>query len=414
MAAASHRQLRVLLSEGSSTSAREALTLLAGMGHKVEICDPDRHCLTRFSRLITRFHRCPPLRDDPAGYLAFVEDLLASRGFDVLLPIHEQGLLFARVRERIADRVSVALPSFASYRAAVSKLAFSRLLQAMALPQPSTRVVAWQELAKVATYPCVVKSMIGTASRGTTVLRSPGDLAAARAAMASSSMVEEAVLLQDFIPGAVEHAQAVFCCGALIGFHASRQLSAGAGGGDAVKESLNRPQVQMHVAQIGRQLDWHGALSVDYILHARDETPQYIDCNPRLVEPMNAAMSGVDLVGLLLAISLGECPAPVPSGRPGTRTHLGIQALMGCALVGGTRRDIMREVCNLFARRGRYDGSIEELTPIATDWPSAVPLVTTAAALLMRPRAAAWLERKGWGAHLLSVKAIAIIDQGLT
>src|SRR5580692_9958887 len=67
-----HRKpLRVLLSEGSSTSAREALTVLAGQGHEVEFCDPDAHCLTRFSRLAARFHRCPGLRDDPIGYLAF-------------------------------------------------------------------------------------------------------------------------------------------------------------------------------------------------------------------------------------------------------------------------------------------------------------------------------------------------------
>ncbi len=72
-------RLRVLLSEGSSTSAREALTVLAGQGHAVEICDPDRFCLSRFSRFPERFHRCPGLRDDPAGYLAFVEDLLKRR-----------------------------------------------------------------------------------------------------------------------------------------------------------------------------------------------------------------------------------------------------------------------------------------------------------------------------------------------
>src|ERR1700759_3822313 len=94
--------LRVLLSEGSSTSARDAVTILGLAGHIVEICDPSPHCLGRFSRFVRKFHRCPGLRDDPAGYLAFVEKLLAEPGFDVLLPIHEQGFLFARVKERLA------------------------------------------------------------------------------------------------------------------------------------------------------------------------------------------------------------------------------------------------------------------------------------------------------------------------
>jgi predicted ATP-grasp superfamily ATP-dependent carboligase len=407
------KRLRVLLSEGSSTSARQALTVLARQGHEVEICDPDPHCLTRFSRISARFHRCPPLRDDPVGYLAFIENLVATRAFDVLLPIHEQGFLFARRPERVAARVAIALPSFESYRTALSKAGFSRLLDELGLAQPPTRVLTWAELPAVLEYPCVVKSPFGTASRGTMVLRSAADLLVARRAFREAGLADDEVLLQDFIPGAIEHAQGVFCRGELIGFHAYRQLRAGAGGGDAIKESIRRPQVRTHLARIGGRLNWHGALSIDYILHAREKAPFYIDCNPRLVEPMSATLSGVDLISLLLAVSLGERPAPVPDGSVGTRTHLGIQALLGSALTGGTRRDTFREACNLFMRRGPYAGSIEELTPMAEDWLSAVPLIMTALVLLVRPRAAASLQSKGWGAHLLDTRAIELIEHGL-
>src|SRR5258707_5517842 len=96
------KPLRVLLSEGNSTSAREAITILGLSGHLVEVCDPSPYCLARFSRFVQKSHRCPGLRDDPAGFLRFVEELLAVGRFDVLLPIHEQGFLFARVRERLA------------------------------------------------------------------------------------------------------------------------------------------------------------------------------------------------------------------------------------------------------------------------------------------------------------------------
>ena len=121
--------LRVLVSEGSSTSGREAVTILGLSGHHVEICDPSPWCLARFSRFVKKFHRCPPLRDDPKGYLAFVEQLLASGRFDVLLPTHEQGFLFARVQQRFAGKVALASPSFDSYRTAHSKAGFSRLLE---------------------------------------------------------------------------------------------------------------------------------------------------------------------------------------------------------------------------------------------------------------------------------------------
>src|SRR6201996_9576816 len=126
--------LRVLVSEGSSTSGREAITVLGRSGHHVEVCDPSQWCLGRYSRFVQKFHRCPPLRDDPKGYLAFIEALLASGEFDVLLPTHEQGFLFARVQERLGSTVALALPSFGSYRAAHSKAGFSRLLSALELP----------------------------------------------------------------------------------------------------------------------------------------------------------------------------------------------------------------------------------------------------------------------------------------
>src|SRR6266536_1205714 len=135
------KSLRVLISEGSSPSAREAVTILGLAGHHVEVCDPSPWGLARYSRFVRKFHRCPGLRKDPAGFLRFVEQLLTARPFDVLLPTHEQGFLFARVHERLEDRVGVALPDFGSYRNLHSKAGFSRLLDRLGLPQPPTRIV---------------------------------------------------------------------------------------------------------------------------------------------------------------------------------------------------------------------------------------------------------------------------------
>ena len=112
------KPLRVLVAEGSSTSAREAITILGMSGHHVEVCDPSPWCLARLSRFTRKFHRCPGLRSDPAGFLAFAEQLLSRGRFDVLLPTHEQGFLFARAQQCLQGRVGFALPSFESYRTA--------------------------------------------------------------------------------------------------------------------------------------------------------------------------------------------------------------------------------------------------------------------------------------------------------
>ena len=244
------KPLRVLVSEGSSTSAREAVTILGLAGHTIEVCDPSPWCLSRFSRLVGKFHRCPGLRDDPAGYLAFIEQLLAEGKFDVLLPTHEQGFLFARVQQRLASRVGLALPGFESYYTAHSKAGFSRLLDGLGLPQPPTRIVtSAQQLRDAIRFPAVVKTAVGTASRGIWFVRDANDLEAALQDLGGGAFADE-VLVQDLIAGTTEKAQSVFCRGRMVGFHAYRQVMAGVGGGEAIKQSVRRAVVRAHLLDL--------------------------------------------------------------------------------------------------------------------------------------------------------------------
>jgi predicted ATP-grasp superfamily ATP-dependent carboligase len=405
------KPLRVLLSEGNSTSAREAITILGLAGHSVEVCDPSPVCLGRFSRFVGKFHRCPALRDDPAGYLAFVEKLLAERPFDVLLPIHEQGFLFSRVGERLEKRVGLALPDFKSYRIAHSKAGFSRLLDELGLPQPATRIVtSASELRDAVSFPCVVKTSIGTASRGIWFVRDETGLTLALQELDAGNAFADEVLLQDFIAGTTEKAQAVFCRGKLLGFHAYKQIAAGVGGGEAIKQSVRRPRVRADVATIGERLGWHGALSFDTIMPGDGSSHFFIDCNPRLVEPMSAYLAGLDLVQLLLDISQAKTPAVASDSRENVRTHLAMQALLGCAARVGTRRDVFRECMRLAAKSGPYAESMEEMTPVRRDWIGVVPVLTIAISLLVKPQLATTLSKKGWGAHLLGIKSIHLIE----
>jgi len=91
----------VLLSEASSLTAREHLTVLGTAGVRVEAMSSDPFALCRWSRWARRLHRCPAPGTDPAGYLQAVSAVLAEGGFDALLPAHEQAWLFAVGRDRL-------------------------------------------------------------------------------------------------------------------------------------------------------------------------------------------------------------------------------------------------------------------------------------------------------------------------
>ena len=98
-------------------------------------------------------------------------------------------------------------------------------------------------------FPCVVKTSVGTASRGIWFVRNQADLEGALRELgapelgANGAFADE-VLVQDLVAGTTEKAQAVFCRGKLLGFHAYRQIAAGAGGGEAIKQSVSRPVVR--------------------------------------------------------------------------------------------------------------------------------------------------------------------------
>src|ERR1035438_1589899 len=92
---------KILLSEGSSLSSREAITALGLAGHRVELLSSDPLCLGRFSRFVSRVHRAPPSGADPDGYLAAAIEAVRSSKIDALLPVHEQAYLFAAARKQL-------------------------------------------------------------------------------------------------------------------------------------------------------------------------------------------------------------------------------------------------------------------------------------------------------------------------
>lgn len=173
-----HAVLRVLMSEGSSLSAREALTALGRAGLHVEVLDANVLCLARFSRFCTKLHRAPSFGKDPAGYLERVIELLTSERFDVLLPAHEQAYLFARFLDHLAPLSHLALPDFATFERLQSKVGFARVLAELDLPSPPTVVARDEQSLRAATrrLPVYLKLAFGTATSGLYLVRSPEEL----------------------------------------------------------------------------------------------------------------------------------------------------------------------------------------------------------------------------------------------
>ncbi len=379
--------MKILLTEGSGVTSRQVAGRLAAMGHQVEVLTSDPMCLARFTRHVRRLHRVPAYGEHPLVWLAAALSVFESGGFDVLFPTQEQVAVLS------AAGVGAAVPTFSALSAVQDKLSAFDTLGRLGLPQPAAVVVSTgEELRAWNDFPVYVKQPIGTATTGVRKVERPADLA--------DIEVGVGVLVQQVVDGPLAMVQSVFDRGRLVASHANLRVRLGASGGASHKRSIDHDEIRAHLVTLGADLGWHGALSADVILGG--EGPTFIDINPRIVEPMNAWRSGVDLVGALLEVSLGNSPAVQPPGSPGWRTHQTVLAVGGAVQQGRGRRGVACELVAAARHRGDYADSVEEMTPWRGDRRSAIPLVMASVATLVRPAAWQWFSTGSVAAYALT------------
>jgi predicted ATP-grasp superfamily ATP-dependent carboligase len=408
---ANGRRLRILFTEGASLSARQTLYPLGGR-YDIDVMDPDPLCQCRFSSFVGRFIRSPSFARQPAEFLRFLDRLVREQKYDVVLPTHEQAYLFSRFRNALRPRTGLAVPEFRALERLQNKAEFSRLLRELNLPQPETAIVRdRRELSRVWQYPFYLKLPHSTGGSGVFFIEDESSLKRRESELERRGSFPRngEMLVQQPARGVLSTVQAVFNQGALIGVHSFEARRLGVGGMSTARVSADHPAVRKHVARIGSHLGWHGAFFIDYLYDREAGRPEYIECNPRIGEPVNAMLSGVNLPELLVRISLGEPPEPVPPGRVGVRTHNLLMILMSAAHEGRGRGDLLREIRQYAASRGLYENSEDELIRPRDDRLSRLPRFWITMQLLAYPAIARRIVDKTIANYSLPEAATAAI-----
>ncbi len=378
---------KILLTEGSSTSARQTLYAL-GRRHTIDVLDPNPLCQCRFSRLVRRWYRCPSFSKQPKEYLRFIAQRLRDEAYDVLLPTHEQVYLLSRVRDELRARVGLALPPFESLDRVQGKADFSRLLDELGLPQPATQVVCTRrELVQHNVYPCFVKLSHSTAGAGVHHVANSAEMqhVADQLEQANQLNGETEILVQQPAAGVLSIFQTVFQQGRLVGWHSGQARRIGVGGAPVARVSAVHDGVREDVERLGKHLQWHGAIFFEYFFDERTNRYQFLEANPRIGETFNATQCGVNLCEQLVRVSLDEVVDPLPAGKIGVRSHQGFMTLMAIAVQGGSRRKLVGEILRGLCRREPFANSHCELTRLWDDWPSIIPAAAISMQLLFAP-----------------------------
>lgn len=371
---------RVLLSESSSLTAREFVTVLGESGIEIGLLSWTRLPIARFSRWHRRVHEVPSPAKDPVGYLKAVAEIMDSGTYDALLPTHEQAWLFAAGQNYLAcDQLPVSdLEAFTQVQ---SKIRFAQMLDQLNLPQPEWQVVASEKDLGVFGFPVWVKAAFSTAGRG---VRKVNNIDQARAVWAELTPKGQ-VMIQKTAPGRYAQVQGIFSRGRLVGVAASELLATGVGGSAAARLSVEHPQAVSALRILGSHLRWHGGIELDYF-HV-DGEPLFIECNPRTVEPGNAFKAGVNLPRLLTAVAMGgHLPSRELRAAAGVKTRSTMAMALGAAEVSRSRRAIATRVSAAILKRPPLQHSTEVLTPVVRDPASLIPFVYSVGSVLINPQ----------------------------
>lgn len=388
--------MKILLSEGSGLTSRQVAGLLIAGGHQVGVLSADPIGLTRFTEGLSGWHRGPPFGSDPVRWLERAVQIYRDHGYQMLFPTQEQVAVFAsRPKLLVGEGVSTVVPDFGALRAVQDKLAARATLDRLGIAQPaSTVLTSERELRAWTRFPVYLKSPIGTATSGVHRLDDASQRdALIYAGTAQTAFADGGWVAQSPAAGPLVMVQSVFDRGRMLAGHLTLRVREGARGGASHKRSLHSPEVRLLTERLGASLSWHGALSLDVILTGNG--PLVIDVNPRLVEPMNAHLSGVDLLSPMLQLAQGARPPRQPGGKQDVKTHQLLLAVLGAAQDHRGRTGVARELFSAAAQRSDYRNSTEELSPSRTpggrcDWRAPVPLLAAAATTLLTPRSWQW------------------------
>lgn len=429
------RRLKILLTEGSSLSARQTLYALGGRGFVIDICDPNSvFCLSRFSRFVRRCWRCPSFGANPISYVEFLVRRLKTEHYDILFPVHDQVYVLSRFREELEPLVRLPVPDFAALERLQSKAEFSRLMTELGLPQPHTTFVKSRaELERAGNFPCYVKLSYSTAGCGVWLVQNQQELhelaERLQAERLHAAEYQDEMVIQRPAAGVFCVAQSVFQRGQLLAAHTYQARAQGVGGSAYARIGVHHPVVLDHLARLGAHLNWHGALMLEYLFDQNTGQPTYIEANPRIGETVNATLSGVNLCTLLVGVALDKAspchPVTVSPGHPvtrqpmsmtdksGVKTHSLVMSLLARALATGSRKAIFRELWEalngLVMGAGLYAKSQDEVTRPRDDFLSLIPAAFVAVRLLLRPQLARRLIHGAVDSYFLSEKTLRVI-----
>ena len=315
---------RVLITEVQERAGLAAVRALAVAGFVVGGAASSAPAQGHWSRYCRERYTMPDPRSSVEGYGAALEHIV-SRGFDVVMPTTDASLFAAsEQRERLRDLTRLGLPSKATVRLALDKVALLRIAAESDLPPPPSIVCADADELRSAVVelgpPALVKphatcvpSDGGLRSQRGVVVRNDRDVDGALLAIASPYVVQRYLPEADIVSFAGVVAER-----GLLALAACRYLRTWpprAGAASLAQTIVPSDDLVRRVEDLLLRTGWRGVFELELLVSGSEA--RAIDLNPRLHGWLALAIrAGANLPRVWCDWLLGSSPTFVMA-RPG-------------------------------------------------------------------------------------------------
>lgn len=163
---------KILLSEGSSLTARETLTALKNCGYSIDILSSSKFPSTAFSIWKHRLISTADVNKQPQKYIGHVSELLKSGKHEAILPTHETAWLLSESLDYLPPDFPIPVAEAESFHKIQGKIDFARQADALSIPQPKWQLVTGRDSISIP-YPYWLKADFGTAGRSVCKVGNP-------------------------------------------------------------------------------------------------------------------------------------------------------------------------------------------------------------------------------------------------
>lgn len=303
--------MRLLITSSRMPFALDAIRKLGETGHEVYACDSYTAAPGSHSKYLAGHFTTASASVDPEAFVADVERFASENGIELIVPMFEEVFYLAAHREEINAVTRLYAPPFRTLARVHDKGTFQELCDQLEIRTPQT-VLAHDDSSlreAIERFPRYF-ARAAFSRGGVGLLTNTGPLAGKMSPDDAHPTEASPWLVQEFVDGPM-HCTYSALHGGKVASHMSYRAPRQWEHSTAISfRSVDPGDTLPVVERLGRELDWDGQMSLDFV--DTDDGLMMIECNPRPTDGV-LLMSGEELERALLYPR--EEPLLIEAGR---------------------------------------------------------------------------------------------------